>query len=427
MISKTVLKDILVTNEEHILHRAGRIVPRTWRPPPKGLSKTVIFYGVRRSGKTWILYDIFKNDPQRSIYLDFEDDRLTGFEAADFPLLVECFSELKPHGATRGGILLLDEVQHVVGWERFCRRAVEREGFRVFVSGSSSRLMPIEVHTELRGRSWSVEVLPFSFREYVDAHGVDLSDRKAAYGTGKSRLRGHAGSYVRWGGFPEVALLQSDHDRSALIREYMSAMYFRDLVEKYRISNIALFDSLSDKLFSSASLRLSLISFYNQYKDKVPFSKDLAYSYYKNFLQSMLVYEVRKYSESTYTRMRNPPKIYLADNGLARRVTSEDNGRLLENAAFLELHRRGNELYYFDEGHECDFIARDSQGGLSAYQVAWELTEKNLKREQEGLVAACQRLNVTKGTIITFNESREYSLEGIQVSVIPVWRWWLGE
>ena len=141
-------------------------------------------------------------------------------------------------------------------------------------------------------------------------------------------------------------------------------MFFRDLVERYGITNIPLLDSLTDKLFSSFSLKFSSTSFYKQYKGRFPFSKDLLFRYYKYFLQSMLVFEVRKFAESTYKRMRNPAKVYLVDTGLCRRTTSADAGRVLENIVFLELRRSGYEVFYFEEKRECDFIARTGDNSL---------------------------------------------------------------
>ncbi|WP_051409086.1 DUF4143 domain-containing protein [Syntrophorhabdus aromaticivorans] len=115
------------------------------------------------------------------------------------------------------------------------------------------------------------------------------------------------------------------------------------------MSNIPLFDALADKLFSFFFTRLSLTAFYRQYRDLFPFSKDLLFQYFHYFEESMLIFAVRKFSESSYKRSRNPVKIYSADAGLCRRVASEDAGRILENIVFIELARRGGEVSYFEE------------------------------------------------------------------------------
>ena len=384
---------------------------------------TVILHGIRRSGKTFILYDIFRRNSDAALYLDFEDDRLSGFVAADFLTLQDVFLELRPE--TSGRIVyLLDEIQHVAGWERFCRRVTERENAAVYVTGSSSKLMPLEVDTAIRGRAWSVAVSPFSFPEFLQLRMGRLDRNEILYGTAKAQAKRLFAEYTKWGGFPETALAADPLDKTKLLKEYLRAMFFRDLVERYGMTNIALFDALADKLFSSFSTRLSLTAFYKQYKDLFPFSKDLLFQYFHNFEESMLIFAVRKFSESSYKRSRNPVKIYSADTGLCRRVASEDAGRILENIVFIELARRGGEVYYFEEKQECDFVAKDGEGtGFAAFQVCHELTDENRRRESDGLIAACRRLNVTEGTILTDDQESEEESGGFKISVRPVWRW----
>lgn len=423
MISKNVLKDIIVSNEEFILTQVKRITEREGITIPENINKTVVFYGVRRSGKTFILFDLFKKYSDSSIYVDFEDERLSDFKSGDFEKLKECILELKPHLIGKALFFFLDEIQNIDGWEKFCRRAVERENTKVFVSGSSSKMMPMEIHTVLRGRAWSMEVLPFSFMEYLYARGFKLKHEADIYGEKRAIIKNFFSEFMKWGGFPEVSFLSSDIERSKLLKEYFSAMFFRDLVERYKMTNISLLESLSDKLFSSFAQKFSATSFYRQYKDKFPFSKDILFKYYKYFLQSMLIYEVRKLAESTYKRMRNPAKIYSVDPGLCRRVTSGDAGRLLENIVFLEIIRRGYEVFYFEEKKECDFIAKDGDHKLFPIQVCLELNEENKKREIEGLVEACKWLRIKAGLILTYDEEMDITIDGVRAKILPVWKW----
>ena len=422
MISMNIIKEIILSNRAFILESVSGIVPRA-AAEVVAPGKTVIMHGIRRSGKTFILYDIFRRNRDAALYLDFEDDRLAGFTAADFLTVQDAFLELRPETAGRI-VYLFDEIQHVEGWERFCRRVTERENAAVYVTGSSSKLMPLEVDTAIRGRAWSEAVFPFSFPEFLQLRMGRLDRNEILYGTGKVETKRLFAEYAKWGGFPETALAADPLDKTKLLKEYLRAMFFRDLVERYGMTNIALFDALADKLFSSFSTRLSLTAFYRQYKDLFPFSKDLLFQYFHNFEESMLIFAVRKFSESSYKRSRNPVKIYPADTGLCRRVASEDAGRILENVVFIELARRGGEVYYFEEKQECDFVVKDGEGaGFAAFQVCRELTDENRRRETGGLIATCRRLNVTEGTILTDDQEWEEEAEGIKISVRPVWRW----
>lgn len=141
----------------------------------------------------------------------------------------------------------------------------------------------------------------------------------------------------------------------------------------------------------------------------------------------MLVYEIKLHSPSAYKRTRNPAKIYLVDTGLAKRVTSEDTGRLLENSVFLELRRRGFDLSYYEDEGECDFIAKSPQGNLSCYQVTHEVQDANREREIEGIVKACRKLKLSEGWIISSEDEADLSVEDVKIHLIPFWKWALGK
>lgn len=318
MVSIQTLKEVIISNEEFINREIKDPLHRERLAFPETSNKVVVFYGVRRSGKTFILYDLFRKYKGMALYVDFEDDRLSQFETRDFERLKQAFFELKPHIAQGGDVVfLLDEVQDVKGWEKFYRRTVEREGFKVFVSGSSSKVMPGEMQTELRGRSWNLEVLPFSFAEYVRLKGLDPSSEETLYGRKSVIVKQLFSQYARWGGFPEVCFADSEFEKRKILKEYLEAMFFRDLVERYRITNVPLLDVLFDKVFASFATKMSLNSFYRQYHDRLPFSKDILFEYYRHLQQSMLVSEVRMFAESSYRRMRIRQSSILLTSGCA--------------------------------------------------------------------------------------------------------------
>jgi len=421
MISKQILKEIIIRNRDYILNEIPDILPREGIHLPEKLNKVVIFYGVRRSGKSYILYDIFKKNQEKSLYIDFEDERLSVFEVSDFEYLKEAFFEINPQLKT--AVFLFDEIQNIKGWEKFTRRVCERGNIKVFVTGSSSKVMPKEIQTALRGRSWSVEVCPFSFREALKAKNIDIGNKDILFGRSKIKLKKYFSEYLKWGGFPEVVLAESNFEKRKIIKEYLEAMFFKDLVERFNITNTHLLSVLMENLFSAFSTKFSLNSFYKHYKQKFPFSKDTLFLYYKHLLDSMLIFEVRKFAESTYKRLRNPAKIYLADVALSKKVTSMDSGRLMENITFLVLRKKREDIFYFEEEKECDFITKDTKGKFSAYQVSQELSKENEEREIKGLISACKRLSLSRGTILTEDQSDQRKIEGINIRIIPVWRW----
>jgi len=421
MIGKEKLKEIILSNKEFILNQVEVIIKREGFRLPGAVEKVMVLYGVRRSGKTFILYDLFRNFREESLYIDFEDERLADFRLEDFETLREAFLELNPRLVDKNKVFLFDEIQNIAGWEKFCRRVAEREKTRVYVSGSSSKIMPEEIHTSLRGRAWSIEITPFSFREYLNALEPAV-DNELLYGRKKALLKKYFSDYSRWGGFPEIVFSKSEFDKSKIIKEYLGSIFFKDLVERYKIKNIALLEAMTECLFAFFSQKFSLNSFYRQHKDKIPFSKDSLFSYYKYFLQSMLIFEVRKFSESPYKRLRNPAKIYLIDPALARKMSSQDSGRVLENIIFLELKKSADKISYFEEDNECDFVVNE-RGKILAYQACYELTSQNEERELGGLIACCKQLKLKGGIILTLDQSDEFIRDGIKIHALPVWKW----
>lgn len=420
MFSKELLKEIISTNESFILNEVRDIVKREGINFTETLHKVNVLWGVRRSGKTFILYDFFKEHEGECLYVDFEDERLIDFRVGDLELLKEAFLELNPQLINKRKTFLFDEIQNIKGWEKFCRRQAEKENTNVMVTGSSSAIMPLEIHTSLRGRAWAQEVMPFSFREYLKAKDIVINN-ELIYGPKRAIVKNYFKDYLEWGGFPEVVFAKNDFEKTKIIKEYLGSIFFKDLVERFRINNISLLDILLETLFSSCSQKFSLTSFYKQYKDKLPFSKDSLFNYYKYFLQSMIIFETKKFAESAYKRMRNPAKVYLVDMGLAKRVSSQDKGKLLENAVFLELRKRTEKIFYFEEEKECDFVINEN-GRLFAYQVSYELSSNNRERELSGLALCCKRLNLREGLVLTFDQEEEFVKEGIRIKITPSWK-----
>lgn len=422
MISKEVIKDIIKSNEDFINNTVGEILPRHKVTFPAKLKKVKIVYGARRSGKTFLLYGLFKRNKGNALYIDFEDERLNGIELNELDKIRESFFELKPQLLHSEDIVFLfDEIQNIRGWEKYARRLVEREGIDLCVAGSSSQITPSRISSSLRGREWSIALFPFSFKEFLGIKQTEL--KNSLYGKDKILVNKHLTEYLKYGGFPEVTLAENDFTRQKLLREYMSAMFFKDLVEQFNLKNVTLLETLKESLFSSFGAKFSVSSFYKQFKNKFPFSKTSLFRYYKAFLASMLVFETRFFSPSAYKQRRNPPKVYLVDLGLAMRAKSHDWGRALENVVFLELKRRGYDIYYYAAENECDFIIKESSGDLSAIQVAWEVTDENRQRKYGGLVEVCKSLKKLGGAIVTRDQDFEEKISGITITCVPFAKW----
>jgi len=153
-------------------------------------------------------------------------------------------------------------------------------------------------------------------------------------------------------------------------------------------------------------------------------------SSYIAFLQdSYLIFMVNKYDVSLKKQMQNAKKGYLIDLGLLRTLAfhhTEDNGRLLENLVFLELKRRDKEIYYHNQKKECDFVVKEKSKIVEAIQVSWSIeSESTYNRELAGLLDAVNTYGLNEGLILTESMERDVEVEGVRVSVKPVWKWML--
>ena len=152
-----------------------------WPVLPKGVRKARVFIGMRRSGKTWAMYQGIQSllkrgvDKTKILYINFEDDRLQPMETRDFQDLLDAYFSLYPQHADQQDLhFFFDEIHEAPGWEKFVRRLLDRERMQIYLSGSSAKMLGKEIASALRGRTLVQEVFPFSFREYLSFCGPPL-------------------------------------------------------------------------------------------------------------------------------------------------------------------------------------------------------------------------------------------------------------
>jgi hypothetical protein len=145
-------------------------------------------------------------------------------------------------------------------------------------------------------------------------------------------------------------------------------------------------------------------------------------SYVSFFEESYLIFTIPKFDYSYKKQLINPKKAYVIDTGLAKVNSvsfSEDNGRMLENAAFLHLRRKHKDIYYFKEKGECDFLIKEKGKITNAFQICYELTEDNKEREIAGLKEAMEKFKLKTGIILTLKQKDDFG----SIKVIPAWEW----
>jgi len=399
------------------------------------LGKANVVIGMRRTGKTFFCYqkmqELFADGISitQLLYLNFEDDRLIGFTVQDFQAILDVYYGKYPELRDTRCHFFFDEIQSIAQWELFIRRLLDTENVQVYLTGSSSKLLSTEIATQLRGRSLTTEIFPFSFPEFLKYHQLfDTPPTKWGART-VSVLRKAIRDYLEIGGFPEVQTLERNI-RIEVLQGYIDSVLLKDVIERYKVNNVTAIKYLVRHLMNSPGGRFSVNKFYNSLKTmSVKCTKNSLYEYLDHLIDAYLFYRVPIHSRSEKSRMLNPTKIYTVDTGLLNAMTfrnSSNYGALLENLVFMQLRSDGYMIEYVStkEGYETDFFARHPiTNEIELVQVCWDMSdEKTFQRELRGLQTVMKALSLNSGTIVTYDD--EASLEN-NIVVIPIWKWLL--
>lgn len=388
--------------------------------------RTTAIVGPRRSGKTYLLYSLIGEDREKYVYLNFENPLLFGITGRDFPKILDAYYDLYPENVGEDIAFLLDEIQNVPGWEIGVRYLTD-EGFKVAVTGSSSRLLSKEIATQLRGRSLTYTLLPLSFREFLRFKGTWI-ERRDLYGREIHRIKKLLDEYLRFGGFPEVVLLK---DKIRILEEYLSVMITKDIIERHSIRNVALIESVIRLLLSSYAKYTSYSSIHGFLKSEFGTSKTTVLEYLKALGDSFFVFFLPRYARSEKESQRAPKKVYLVDTGFSL-FSRKDVAKDMENAVFLELMRRKHyfnpllDVYYYGGSgeKEVDFVLVESGRVVELIQVTQDLSESK-DREVSALVEAGRRLGCKNLTVVTLDEEGDVEADWGKVKVVPLWKFLL--
>lgn len=396
------------------------------------VNKAVTIIGPRRAGKTFYILQRFsrlRRAGKAALFFPLDDDRIYPPTLEDLSTLVKLFYELFPDADEK--YLFLDEVQEVENWELFVKRAAEREGFRVYLTGSSSKLLGSEIATALRGRTLTFEILPFSFREFLRAKGAKFGRHPST--REEATLKALLKEYLKFGGFPEVALIEDEFLKRKVLSEYVDVMLYRDIVERHGIKNLKAVRLFLKLLVTSFAKEFSVNRTARYMKDMgVDVSRNTLYSYFDHFEEAYVVFPLRKFSHNLKEVEKSLPKVYIVDTGLINAYSPRSDvsmGRLMENAVFLELRRRGRELYYFkdERGREVDFLVKDGDGVSELIQVSYSIEEpETFKREVSALLSASERLGCENLRIINWGRDDTVEAGGKEIRLVPLWRFLLG-
>ena len=400
------------------------------------VGKATVCIGVRRSGKSTFMFQLIQKlvdegiSRQNILYLNFFDDRLHGLQRERLGVIPEAYFSIYPEKKNVEKIYcFFDEIQVVPGWERFVDRLMRTETCEVYITGSSAQMLSSEIATQMRGRALSWEMFPFSLREFLAFKEVESNGPLST----KKRLIVQKAFEEYWetGGFPEVAGLDRQL-RIKIHQEYLSAMLFRDLVERHNISHpravVDLAHWLIDNIASLYSIN-SLTGYLKSLGHKTP--KTAVSDYLTWFEDAYVLFTVRIFDASLARANVNPKKIYCIDHALVTSTSSGilvNAGHLLENLVFTALRRTTPDIFYFKTkgGREVDFLVQEQDRTRRLIQVCESMVDPHTrKREITALSEAMNELGLAEGIVVTRGEDEQIKVASGEIDVMPAWRFLL--
>ncbi len=399
------------------------------------IDKTITIIGARRVGKTYFLYQIIDELIMKNVsidailYINFEDERISFFKADDFELLLDSFFELNSnYENTAKFYLFFDEIQLVENWEKFIRRLSENKKYKIYITGSSSKVLSTEIASSLRGRTLSNYMYPFSFKEFLNYHNYNLN-KNDFLSSKRYKLNNYFDDYLKWGGYPETFEVKEDY-KLKILQEYYELIFYKDLLERFDLRNFHLMKLLMKNLINNFAAEFSLNKQYNYIKSKgIKVSKETILNYFSYLCDIHYIYPVSLFSYSLNQQNLNPKKVYLVDTGLISAnsfLFSENKGRYLENIVAIELFRRhGMNIYYYKNKYECDFLIMKERKIYEAIQVCYELTNQNQDRELNSLIEVAEKFKVKKLLLITRNQEDIKKIKNHKIEIIKIEKWLL--
>ncbi len=369
-----------------------------------------IITGIRRCGKSTLMLQLTKHY-KNFYYVNFDDERFLNFTVADFQTLMLIFKQ-----QSNSKTIFIDEIQNIENWERFIRR-INDEGYKIFITGSNSKLLSSELSTHLTGRYIKIELFPFSFTEYLSFNKINF---KQLNSDNKAQILKYFDKYINNGGFPEY----TTYNNKQQLQNIYEDIIYKDLIARFSIKNSKALKQLAHYYYSNFTKEIS----YNSLKSILSINSSNTIKDYTEYLQqSYLLFECYKFDYSLKKQLTYSKKIYAIDNGLRNRISFRFNaglGQLLENIVYIQLRKQYKDVWFYKtkKKHEVDFCIQHDK--IQLFQISYNIEDKKtLNREIRSLVDASSELNTDQLFLLTYNTFDTITKDNTTIEILPVWHW----
>lgn len=420
-MNRDTLKQIMIDQKETYLNNT--IITRQYL-----LEENVnyCFVGIRRTGKSYLMYQQIKQLESKGVplsqivYVNFEDERLLEIKVTDLNTILEIGLEMS--GSANKPYLFLDEIQNINGWEKFVRRIADMK-YRINITGSNSKMLSSEIASTLGGRFIIMNVYPYSFTEYLTANHREKNYLDVISTQDRADVLSLYNEYVTFGAFPELVDIKN---KRAFLSSIYQTIYLGDIITRNKISDDFAIKLILKKIAESVTKPLSFSRLTNILKSTgMAIGKQTVINYVGYMTDSYLLFTLQNYAAKLVDK-ETSPKYYFMDTGLLGLMLLDSKSAQLENLVAIELIRRyGVEnVFFFENNVEIDFYIPSER---LAIQVSLQVLDDIDTKERE--TRAFAKLNNfipdSKCILITNSEETNLEYDGIDIEVIPIWKWLL--
>ena len=425
-----MIKDILILQKRELEARFREtfIERRLSVPMDPGDDRIKVITGPRRSGKSFYSGRLIKKTGAYG-YVNFDDERLVA--ASDYDEIIGAVQAVYGNPA----YLFLDEIQNLPGWELFVNR-LQRQGFRLLITGSNANLLSSELATHLTGRHSAHVLFPFSFSEFLEGMakpGISLGGPQFKHSPlTETECREALDIYAEQGGYPEP-LLKNLNLRDYL-RTLLQSTLYQDIVKRFRIRSVQGIEDLAFYLLSNIAREYSLNALSRITKCRSVHTVD---KYIRCLQEAYLVFSLPRFSFKVKDQVGLNKKIYCTDNGMAISAGfrfSPDRGALYENLVAVALKQEeiaGRiSLFYWrsPQNEEVDFVIKEGLRVTRLIQVCTDIADpKTLKREMRALIKASQELHCEDLLVLNDRVDRTDTFKWQDavrpIRLEPLWKW----
>ena len=380
-----------------------------------------IITGPRRAGKSVTAFLMLKD--KEFAYLNFDDENLLKID--NYDQILQALFEVYPNSK----YIFFDEIQNLDNWEFFVSK-LHRRGYNLILTGSNAKLLSRELATSLTGRYIPIEILPFSFSEFIKTQDFGNNIKELDIPENHGNLLNLLEKYLLAGGFPEVIIKKLEP--SIYLETLSDSILFKDVVKRYRVKYSQKIYELNNYLRSNFASECSFLKL----KKILDFRSTTTLQNYLSYIEeAYLVFILNRFSFKMKEQINAPKKIYLVDNGFCSQIParfSQDFGKLIENAVFIEILRKGFranlDLFYYKtrNGKEIDFIIKSGINVVQLIQVCYRIDKlETREREIKALIEGGEELSCSDLIIITWDHEELYKFKGKEIKFMPLWKWLL--